>query len=211
MSRRGIVDRLRRDRRGATQIEFAIIAPVMLTLIMGLGELAYQGYVQSVLTGAIQKAGRDSSIQGASAQATAIDATVIAQLSQLRSGWTADCTGNPPANVATYCSTRKSYASFGSIAPEPFVDSNHNGQYDAATECFTDTNGNGTWDSDPGLNGQGGANDVTVYTITVTLPRIFPVFGLIGLSRNMTLNGSTTLKNQPWATQNVYPAVQKCP
>ena len=211
MTWRMLAQRLRRSRHAATQVEFAIIAPVMLTLIMGLGELAYQGYAQSILTGAVQKAGRDSSIQGAGAQAAAIDATVIGQLSQLRSGWTLDCSGNPPINATTFCSTRKSYATFGNVAPEPFVDSNHNGHYDAATECFTDTNGNGVWDADPGFSGQGGANDVVVYTITATFPRIFPVFGMIGLPRNVTLTGSTTLKNQPWATQTTYTATQKCP
>lgn len=196
---------------GATVIEFAIITPVMLTMIMGLGELAYQGYVQSVLTGAIQKAGRDSTIQGAAAQTSQIDAVVIAQLSQLRSGWTVDCSGSPPATSATYCSSRKSYSTFGQVAPEPFTDSNGNGHYDAATECFTDTNGNGVWDADPGTSGQGGANDVVVYTMSITYPRIFPVFGVIGLTRTVTLVGSTTLKNQPWATQTVYTPKQICP
>ena len=50
-----------------------------------------------------------------------------------------------------------------------------------------------------------------MYTIAVTYPRIFPVFKLIGMSNAVTLNGSTTLKNQPWATQSTYTPVQKCP
>ena len=203
--------RLRGDARGATIVEFAIVTPVMLTLVMGLGEIAYQGYAQSVLTGAIQKAGRDSTIQGATAQTAQIDAVVIGQLSQLKSGWTADCSATPPTNRPTYCSTRKSYANFASIAPEFYFDDNKNNRYDAATECFMDTNGNSNWDADPGITGQGGANDVAVYTLTATYPRIFPVFGLIGLARSATLKGSTTLKNQPWATQTTYSVVKKCP
>ena len=192
-------------------MEFAIVTPVMLTLIMGLGELAYQGYVQSVLTGAIQKAGRDSTIQGAGTQTTQIDAKVITQLSSLASGWTQDCSGSPPAGSRTYCSTRKSYATFGSVAPEPYTDSNGNGQYDAASECFTDINGNGVWDADPGISGQGGASDVAVYTMTITYPRLFPVFKMIGIPTAVTLNAVTTLKNQPWASQNSYTPVQICP
>ena len=203
--------KLRGDARGATMIEFAIITPVMLTLIMGLGELTYQGYMQSMLTGAVQKAGRDSTIQGNGSQTTQLDAVVITQLSQLRSGWTQNCSATPPATAPTYCSTRKSYANFINVGPEPYTDSNGNGQYDAATECFTDLNGNGSWDADPGTTGQGGANDVTVYSITVTYPRLFPVFGLIGMTKAATLTGSTTLKNQPYATQNAYTPVQICP
>ena len=202
---------LRDDRRGATVIEFAIVTPVMLTLIMGMGELAYQGYVQSMLTGSVQKAGRDSTIQGNGTQTAQIDAVVIAQLSQLRSGWAANCSTTPPANAPTYCSTRKNYSSFLNVGPEPFTDSNGNGQYDQASECFTDINGNGVWDADPGAAGQGGASDVTVYSITINYPRLFPVAGLIGFTKLATLTGTTTLKNQPWATQNAYTPVQICP
>lgn len=190
--------RLRGDARGATLVEFAIVTPVMLSLIMGLGELAYQGYVQSVLTGSVQKAGRDSTIQGNGSQTAQIDTVVMQAV------WTV-------AKNATYTSTRKSYASFGQIAPEPFVDSNHNGQYDAATECFTDTNGNGSWDADPGITGQGNASDVTVYSINISYKRLFPVFGLIGMSPTAALNATTTLKNQPWATQTLIAARQVCP
>ena len=206
---RGLARRLCTDRRGATLVEFAIIAPVMMTLLSGMCELAYQGYLQSVLTGAIQKAGRDSTIQGNGSQSAQIDAAVIAQLGQLASGWTANCSATPPATTRTYCSTRKSYANFMNVGPEPYVDTNANNQYDAATECFTDVNNNKVWDS--GITGQGGANDVAVYTITITYPRLFPVAGLIGMSRTATLSASTTLKNQPWATQNVFTPQQVCP
>ena len=34
--------RLARDRRGVTIIEFAIVLPVMLLMMMGLGDLLYQ-------------------------------------------------------------------------------------------------------------------------------------------------------------------------
>ena len=60
--RRTTIQRLRTDCRGATIIEFAIVAPVMMFLLMGLGDLLYQLYLQSILDGALQKAGRDSTI-----------------------------------------------------------------------------------------------------------------------------------------------------
>lgn len=62
---------LRRDQAGATIVEFAFVLPVMVLLLMGLGEILYQEYAQSVLTGALQKAGRDSTIQ--SADTSAVD------------------------------------------------------------------------------------------------------------------------------------------
>lgn len=207
-----VVRRLRGDARGATIVEFAIITPVMLTLIMGLGELAYQGYMQSMLTGAIQKAGRDSTIQGASTQTTQIDAKVVAQLTQLRTGWTVDCSGSPPANKPTYCSTRKSYSSFLNVGPEPYVDANHNNQYDVATECFTDINGNGTWDADQGAGGsQGGASDVAVYTLKIQYPHLFPVAAMLGWSRYQVMSSTTILKNQPYTTQAASSPKTCCP
>lgn len=188
--------RLTRDRRGSTAIEFTIIAPVMLLLMMGLGDLTYQVYAQSVLNGAVQKAARDSGIEGADANLGAIDAAVQTIVQQV-------------IPHATFTSTRKSYDSFSEVAPEPFTDSNHNGVRDAG-ECFTDENGNGSWDADPGKTGQGGASAVTLYTMTATYPRIFPVAGLFGWSTTMTITASTLLKNQPYATQTVATNVTVC-
>jgi Flp pilus assembly protein TadG len=180
--------RLRRDLRGVTVIEFAIVAPVMLLLIMGLGELMYTVYAKAILDGAIQKAARDSAIQGGGDRANDIDALVMQQVRAM-------------APNATHTSSRLSYNNFTSIKPERFTDSNSNNRYDAG-ECFDDINGNGTWDADPGMANQGGASDVTKYRITVTYPRPFPVAGLMGWADTNTITSETLLKNQPWATQS---------
>lgn len=181
--------KLLRDRRGVTVVEFAMTLPVMLVLMMGMMELGYQAYVQSVLTGAVQKAGRDSGIQGATA--ATIDAKVLAQVQAVAAR----------ASFASGYPKRLSYASFSAIAPEPFVDTNNNGVRDTG-ECYTDVNGNGQWDADAGRSGQGGANDVTVYTAQISYGRLFPVTRLFGWPGTATLSASTTLMNQPYATQN---------
>lgn len=195
---RRLLSRLGRDRRGVTVIEFALVAPTMCLLIMGLCDFTYQGYLQAILTGALQKAGRDTTIQGSTARTSSLDAAVIGQVRGV-------------AKNATYTATRKSYASFSSIAPEVFQDNNANGVYDQASECFTDINGNNQWDSDPGTAGVGGANDVVLYTIRVTYPRLFPMAGLMGWSQDQTISASTVLKNQPYAAQTSYTAKQVCP
>lgn len=196
--KRGLLRRLRRDRRGATVTEFAVVAPVMLLVTMGMCDLAYQSYVQAMLSGALQRAGRDSTIQGAANRTDAIDAKVKAAVQSV-------------AASATFTTSRKSYANFGQVAPEPFQDNNGNNSYDQASECFTDTNGNGKWDTDPGLDGQGGANDVVFYTIAATYPRLFPMAGLMGWSSSQTVSASTVLKNQPYANQSSFTAIQVCP
>lgn len=185
----GLIRRVVGDRRGATVIEFAIVAPVMMLLMMGLGDVLYQVYAKSILNGAVQKAARDSSLESGPNQIATLDGKVIAMVRNI-------------APSATYQSTRKSYTSFTNVAPEPFTDTNGNGTRQAG-ECYTDINGNNQWDADPGANGQGGANDVTLYTMTVTYPRLFPVAGLFGWPSTATISAQTLLKNQPYATQTV--------
>ncbi|MDG2535394.1 TadE/TadG family type IV pilus assembly protein [Sphingomonas sp. HITSZ_GF] len=197
MIRRRRLASLARDRRGATVIEFAIVLPVMLVLMMGMMELGYQAYVQSVVTGAVQKAGRDSGIQGATP--ATIDARVLTQVKAVA----------PSAVFASGSPTRLSYTSFSAVAPEPFVDSNGNGTRETG-ECYTDVNGNGQWDADAGRAGQGGANDVTVYTVKITYSRLFPVVKLLGWAGTATLSAATTLMNQPYATQNTPSPATVC-
>lgn len=184
------------DRRGAVLVEFAILTPVMLVMLMGLGDMLYQVYTQSILNGELQKAARDSGIEGGATNTATIDAKVQTMVKKIAPG-------------ATFTSTRKSYDTFSEVAPEPFTDSNGNGVRDPG-ECFTDENGNGTWDQDPGAAGQGGASAVTVYTMTATYPRLFPVAGLLGWPTTQTVSATTLLKNQPYATQTTTANVTVC-
>lgn len=185
---RTFLARLARARDGMAIVEFALVSPVLLMLIMGFGDLLYQGYIQSVLNAAVQKAARDSGLEGGDANATAIDNRVRALVRTV------------VANATIPTPTRKSYDSFSEVAPEPFTDTNGNGIRDAG-ECFTDVNRNGVWDADPGTSGQGGASAVVLYTVTVTYPRLFPVAGLIGLPNTQTISATTLLRNQPYLSQ----------
>lgn len=186
----------RRDNRGAALTEFGLLAPVMIALWMGLGDILYQTYLQSVLNGAVQKAGRDSGIEGGAGNTSAIDAKVQTSIRVL-------------SKTATFASVRKNYDTFTEVAPEPFTDTNGNGVRNAG-ECFTDVNANGNWDTDPGGNGQGGAGAVTLYTMTVTYPRLFPVWGFFGVPTSQSISASTLLKNQPYATQSTTAAATVC-
>lgn len=185
---RALFRRLRSDERGNTIIEFAIVAPVMALTMMGLGDLLHQSYAQSVLDGAIQKAGRDSSIQGGGEKTTQLDEKVMAMVRRV-------------ANDSTYTSTRRNETTFTRVGPEAFTDlAPYNGIRDPG-ECFDDVNNNGVWDSNPGKTGQGGASDVTIYRIEVTYRRPFPVWSFLGQPNTQTIAAQTILKNQPYASQ----------
>ncbi|MEJ6008996.1 TadE family protein [Novosphingobium aquae] len=182
---------------GVTVIEFALISPVLIMLLMGTYDVAYQLYASSVLQGAIQKAGRDSTIEGAASSISTIDQKV------------ADTVRFVVPN-ATMTFQRKSYTNFSNVAkPEDFTDVNNNGSCDLG-EVYEDANGNGIWDADRGKTGQGGAKDAVLYSITVTYPRPLAVAKLIGLSENITIKTETVLRNQPYGSQDVTKLVKNC-
>lgn len=188
--------RLGHDTRGATAVEFALILPVLLMLVLGSFELGLAQYLRSVLEGAMQQAGRNSSLQSGSASQSQIDAFVRAQVQAVF----------PGASVEF---ARSNYSTFSDVsAPEDFTDSNANGRYDSG-ECYIDLNDNRRWDSDRSKSGQGGANDVVLYTATVTYSSTLPV-AVLGLSPVQRLTSSTTLRNQPYSSQTSRTAVQIC-
>lgn len=182
-----------RDRSGVAAVEFAIVAPVMALFMMGIGDLLYGVYANSILLGAVQKAGRDATLQQntSSTATTAIDNQVMASVRRV-------------APAATFISSRENYTTFALVdKPEPFTDSSTTGTVGVRDpgECFSDTNGNGTWDADGARSGVGGASDVAQYTITINYPRVFPVARLLGWGSRASITAQTLLKNQPYAAQ----------
>ena len=186
------------DARGMAVTEFGIIAPVFMMLLFGIYDIGHAIYVQSVLQGAVQAAGRDAGLESGETQHAAIDQLVETQI-------------KPIAPNATFTFTRSNYSTFNDVGrPEDFVDANDNGVYDN-DECFTDENGNGAWDDDVGAAGLGGADDVVLYTVSLNYDRMFPLWKMIGISPQTSVSASTTLRNQPFGTQAVRQKEQICP
>ncbi|MDQ9783691.1 hypothetical protein, partial [Serratia marcescens] len=84
-----------------------------------------------------------------------------------------------------------------------WTDTNENGICDDG-EPYQDDNNNNVWDPDGGNAGQGGAKDRTVYTVTMTYPRFFPLYKMIGGSNTTKISASTVLQNQPYGDQGSY-------
>lgn len=188
---------LRRDERGATIVEFAILAPALLLLILGMFDIGYNLYVQTVLKGAVQEAARNSTIEGASVTSPAIDAAVTAAVHNI-------------ASSAQVSFSRKAYATFGDVEqPEDFSDLDADGKCDDG-EPFEDANGNGTWDPDQGREGTGSARDAVLYVVTISYPRAFPIGHLIGIGDRLTASAETVLRNQPYSDNQVQAAVGNC-
>lgn len=176
------------DTEGATAVEFALISPVMVLVLMGLFDMGYSLYASVMLQGALQGAARASTVEGASVSLASIDQVVKDQVLRVV----------PNADMVF---TRKSYSNFSDVGlPEDYTDVNENGACDGG-EPYEDANGSGTWDQDRGASGLGGARDAVLYTVRMTYRRPFPMASLIGLSENITNEASTVLRNQPYDLQ----------
>jgi TadE-like protein len=183
-------DSLGTNIRGVTAVEFALVTPVLLMVLMGGMDASRGAYISSVLYGAVQKAGRDNSLETGSTQTTAIDTKIYSVV-------------HPLANDGVLTFKRRSHSNFKRAArEEKFTDSNANNVREPG-ECFDDANENGIWDQIGGKNGSGGADDIIVYTATFTYPRSFPLAGLIGLSDTRVVSATTILRNQPFGDQIV--------
>ena len=187
-----------RDTTGATIVEFALIAPVLLMTMMGIFDLGYNMYSSSMLHGAIQKAARDSTLEGAGGSTGALDARVADAVHDIA-----------PQAQLTY--TRTAYASFSDVRqPEDFTDVDLDGVCNNG-EPFEDANGNGGWDADRGTAGQGGARDAVLYEVKISYPRAFPIARLVGMSEQFTTVAKTVLRNQPYSLQQTpAPATGNC-
>jgi Flp pilus assembly protein TadG len=201
----GLIRKLGLDSSGATITEFALVIPIVCTMLLGAFDYGHTLYMQAVLQGEVQKAARDSSLETGTSNEAAINDRVQKQVQILFNH----------ANVTT---TRRFYKTFSQAAAakqEEFTDSAagpfHDGVCDNG-ESYTDTNNNGVWDQDGGDRGQGGAKDIVVYTVTVNYPRMFPIDKFIGGSGTTTVSATTVLANQPFGDQTSYgtPTVRQC-
>lgn len=192
--------RLRRNERGTTILEFGLIAPSLIVMLMGALDFGHTLYMQSVLQGAVQKAARDGTLQqtaGTDETArNAIDTVVRNQVKTLH-------------KQAAVTITRRFYRTFTDAAAasaETFTDTDHDGICNHG-EPFDDRNNNGVRDTDGADSADhAGARDNVVYTVALSYPRMFPIDKLIGGSGTTKLTATTVLANQPFGNQASYGA-----
>lgn len=195
---------LAEDSRGATILEFGLIAPTLCLLLIGAFDVGHTLYMQSVLDGAVQKAARDGTLQSAAGASSlprdALDQLVRNQILPLNKN-------------ATIEFNRRFYRTFTDAAAakhEDFVDtadtsSPYHDEKCNNGETFTDSNNNGVFDRDGADSiDHAGARDNVVYTVTVSYPRMFPLDRFIGGSGTTKLTASTILSNQPFGDQGEY-------
>lgn len=186
MTVRRVLRRLGRDRRGATAVEFALVAPLILICVFGIVEIALVILMASTIEEAVFEASRFG-ITGRNAGAVSRADNVL-RLVEARTYGLID---RDQIDVETLV-----YARFDDVgAEEPFADADADGRYDVG-ETYTDVNGNGAWDADMGRAGLGGPGDVVVYRVTWEWGIFTPIMRDI-LGDGLRQTASVAVRNEP--------------
>lgn len=184
--------RLVRDQAGAALAEFAVVAPVFLTVMMGTFDVAHTMYVRSVMQGAVYKAARETALKAGQKELQQI--TIDNELKdQIRLLLPKDAVVNDPVR-ANY----KNFTDAKNASGEPVTDTvTANGKCDPG-EKYEDRNGNGSYDAQD--SGQGNARDIVRYSITVEYKSFFPLPAGLG---DRKLTATSVIANQPFNDQKV--------
>jgi Flp pilus assembly pilin Flp len=181
---------------GASILEFALIAPVVMMMVMGTMDIGHSLFVRATLDGTVQDAARSSSLEGATSliQQDLIDERVASTIRELA----------PGANVTV---SRRYYKTFSTAAlarAEEVIEQSPGNLKCDRGESFMDANGNRVWDADGGSDGQGGAKDIVIITFKVSYPRIFPMAPMLGWPANVEMESNSILANQPYGDQTGF-------
>ncbi len=194
---RRLLKRLRKDKRGITILEFALISPLFMMILMGILELGYMTYFRSLMNGVMEDAARRSAVGGVTSSQT--DTFIRSHIAVLMPAGKRD-------DTQALQIEKKSFNNFSNVnQPERITsDTIPVGSYNS-TDCYEDANLNGHYDVAGGASGVGGADDIVFYTVTAQFPHLFPVANLFDTDPNLSIEVNTIIRNQPFSQQNQPP------
>lgn len=179
-----------RSEDGASALEFAMIAPIVLLFTVGVIEISLMMLTQNIMESATFVASRLGKTGYIEANMSRED-TIKKALEDSADGLL------DPGRVHI---DKLSYDEFGDIGmPEPFVDANGNGDRDNG-ENYTDINGNSKYDKDMGAASAGGAGEIVVYVVTYAWKVTTPIMNAILGDEHgeYKLTARTVVKNEPF-------------
>ena len=177
---------LKKD-NGSAAIEFAFVAPVFITLIIGMFEVGTMLVIQNSLDAAAREAAR-LGMTGGSSENLSRQESIHKKVQDVVSAYSGGIVNPHHLKIAV-----KAYDSFDSMdKPEPYVDANGDGQYNEG-EYFEDLNDTGRWEEDQGeSNSFGLRGEAVLYTVSYDFKPIVSVFSFIGhvqlIGRSPVLN-----------------------
>ena len=189
----------RKDQRGTTALEFALISPLFFLLLFGLLELSIAMFVNTVVEGGLRDASRVG-LTGMDTGALSREQRIANIVNDASLGMVNLQAGDIASRI---------YPSFGDIGmPEPFDDINGDGKYTATSfthggtsypdgEPFQDINGSGAWEDDMGAAGLGGPGEIVLYSIrynwNLLSGQIVPI-----LQGEIPMTASMVVRNEPF-------------
>jgi Flp pilus assembly protein TadG len=173
------------DEKGVTVVEFALILPVALTLLLGSVDLGWQMYASSMAQGSLQRQARLSALENASF--SAMKSNVKTDLKVF-------------ADASDISITAKSYKSFTGIgAPEKITTDIAPLNAINVGDCYIDSNNNGSYDTAQGSDGIGTSEDAVVYEMTMSYERLMPFSTYIGMQNPVVIKRKAIVKNEPFS------------
>lgn len=175
---------------GATAVEYALLLPVLLLLLMAIIEYNTMMYASAVLEGATAVAAREGKTgytQSGLSQQEYIYNIVKSRVSGLLD----------PSLVQI---SSKSYVGFSVVGqPEPCISPPASPCNGTPGVNFVDVNHNGVWDPDQGAAGLGASGDIVLYTVTYPWPIMTPLMlSYMGTNGVFPLTSSAIVKNEPY-------------
>lgn len=176
---------LRRDERGATAIEFALVALPVIYLMVGIIEFAVAMTVANSLEAATNLSSRLGKTGYVEDQLTQ-KATIRAEIER-RVG--------PLIDMSKLTIVTTAFSDFDDVDhPEPWNDANDNEEPDPGE--WTDIDGDSFCD---GCTGLGSGENVAIYTITYPWKIMTPIIGeLVGANGVLELKAYSVVKNEPY-------------
>lgn len=178
--------RLKTCEKGAAALEFAIAAPVIITFMVGIMEIASALAAEAFLDGGLREAARYG-VTGNAANDTERRNRIVQIVANHSHGM---------LNPAQISVETKVYPSFVSIGDEDYTDSNNNGSHDNG-EPFVDRNGNGQWDPDGGAPGVGGPSEIVVYRVSYNWNFLTGLLNPV-MGDHVRLASAITVRNEPY-------------
>lgn len=180
---------LLKDQSGSAVMEFGLVVTVFITMMLGMMDIGQAAYTQAVLNGAAQEVARAAALE--TRDVALADAKLEKIVQRVAPG-------------AKLTPKRVSYYDFGDInRSESFRDTNGDGVCNN-DENYDDENGNGQWDEDIGVEGNGNASDVVVYTVSAEYKPLFAIPFYDDADSKRTLSATFVKKNQPFERQESY-------
>lgn len=193
-----LLTKIKPDNKGATAVEYALIAPVFFTLMLGSMEIGRTLMVYSALEGAVTESTRIAMTGSVPDGYASVDEYIREFVTDSLGQVGVDAGVNISMNV---------YESFSAIgAEEPYTD------IEGDMVCnnddpYTDVNGNGSWDADMGASGTGGQENIMLMKISVELPYMMHgVLDAFSIEPSINLSTSTAIRNEPFGGTSWTPS-----